>query len=137
MEEGRTFDIALIDGWHTFDHVLLDFFYLNSLIKIQGIIVFDDVTWYSINRVLRYVSRYPNYQIIGSVPVKRHWKKHAVYAIKNSLGVLARLLPKRLAQELYDDSVLRTDASLELNSSMVALRKVALDERCLNWHMPF
>jgi hypothetical protein len=32
LAEGRKFQFALIDGWHTFDHTLLDLFYVNRLL---------------------------------------------------------------------------------------------------------
>lgn len=36
LEKGAEFDFAFIDGWHTFDHSLVDFFYLNRLIRVGG-----------------------------------------------------------------------------------------------------
>ena len=63
LERNETFDFGFIDGWHTFDHALLDFFYLNRLIGIGGLIVFDDANWPSISRLLRYIIRYPAYKV--------------------------------------------------------------------------
>ena len=42
-KEGR-FDLIFIDGLHSYDQVMLDFYYANRLIRIGGFIVFDD-TW--------------------------------------------------------------------------------------------
>jgi len=43
-EESGHFDLVFIDGWHTFDHTLLDLFYANRLIRTGGYIVVDDCT---------------------------------------------------------------------------------------------
>ncbi len=39
-----SFDFILIDGWHTFDYTLMDFFYSNLLLKVGGTIVIDDAS---------------------------------------------------------------------------------------------
>ncbi|MTI29215.1 class I SAM-dependent methyltransferase, partial [Xanthovirga aplysinae] len=67
LNEKRKYDFALIDGWHTFDHTLIDFFYLNRLINTGGIIVIDDVGLPSINKLMRYILNYPAYELIGNV----------------------------------------------------------------------
>ena len=41
-KEAGTFDFIFIDGWHTFDYTLIDFFYADKLLKIGGFIVIDD-----------------------------------------------------------------------------------------------
>ena len=30
LEEKTVLDVAIIDGWHTFDHAMVDFFYVNN-----------------------------------------------------------------------------------------------------------
>ena len=59
-EEGNKFDFAFIDGWHTFDHTLIDFFYLNRMLDIGGILVIDDVGMPAINKLSRFIHTYPN-----------------------------------------------------------------------------
>ena len=60
---------ALIDGWHTFDQVLPDFFYVDQLLEDGGIVAFDDVVMAAINRAVRYFLNYPNYRIVESVTI--------------------------------------------------------------------
>jgi len=48
---GRRIDFAFIDGEHTFDHVLFDFFFIDQLLNVGGVVVFDDAAWPSIRRV--------------------------------------------------------------------------------------
>src|ERR1700737_4705573 len=67
LGSGLKVQFALIDGLHTFDQVLLDFFYVDQLLEDGGIVAFDDVGMTAINRVVRYASNYPNYRMVESV----------------------------------------------------------------------
>ena len=48
-------DFAFLDGQHTFDYVLVDFFYVDKILSVGGIIVFDDLQYPSVRKVCRYV----------------------------------------------------------------------------------
>lgn len=64
---GRKVDFAFIDGEHTFDHVLVDFFFVDQLLNVGGVVVFDDTGWPSIRRVARFVATNRAYKIVGHV----------------------------------------------------------------------
>ena len=66
LMEGTTIDFALIDGWHTFDQVMMEFYYLNRLLAIGGVIAFDDANRRSINRIIRHALTYPAYRVYGT-----------------------------------------------------------------------
>jgi len=51
---GTKIDFAFIDGMHTFDYTLIDFFYIDRLLKVGGVIVFDDLCIPAVNKVCRY-----------------------------------------------------------------------------------
>jgi predicted O-methyltransferase YrrM len=42
LEEGRSFDLAFVDGNHRFDGVFVDLVYLGRLIRPGGVVVLDD-----------------------------------------------------------------------------------------------
>jgi hypothetical protein len=42
--DGLKIQAAIIDGWHTFDHTLIDFFYINKMLEVGGVIIDD--TWF-------------------------------------------------------------------------------------------
>jgi predicted O-methyltransferase YrrM len=42
LADGRTFDLAFIDGNHRFDRVFLDLYYLGWLVRRGGIVILDD-----------------------------------------------------------------------------------------------
>jgi len=54
-------DAAYVDGWHTFDYVLLDFFYVDKLLAVGGIVGFNDSGWRAIRRALRFVATHRKY----------------------------------------------------------------------------
>ena len=48
-------DAAYVDGKHSFEYVLLDFFYLDKLLPVGGIIGFNDCGWQTVRKALRFV----------------------------------------------------------------------------------
>ena len=62
-----SFDFIFIDGWHTFDYTLVDFFYANLLLKINGFIIIDDVLHAGVKSCINYLtSNYKFYKKIES-----------------------------------------------------------------------
>ena len=76
LEKKNEYDLIFIDGWHTFDYTLLDFFYANLLLRKGGIIVIDDAYHQGVNKCLRYLdSNYKNYKRIKSPPTVGAYEK--------------------------------------------------------------
>jgi hypothetical protein len=40
--DGLRIDFAFIDGCHTFDYAMVDFFYIDKMLRVGGVVVFDD-----------------------------------------------------------------------------------------------
>lgn len=137
LEKGETFDFAFIDGWHTFDHVLLDFFYIDRLLKVQGIVVFDDIDYPGPRRLIRYISNYQNYEIICSLKYDRALKNRLSDCLVTGISALVKLLPERYTRQIFSDNVFRPNCSLALNTSIIALRKTNHDTRNWDWYAPF
>jgi predicted O-methyltransferase YrrM len=115
LEEGEgRFDFIFVDGWHTFDHTLLDCFYATRLLHVGGYLAIDDVTLPSVGQVVAFLKAYPCYEEhgwIGHEGVQPSWKG-------------------RLAGRLG----LPNSARLPV-VSMVALKKIAEDVRPWDWHV--
>jgi predicted O-methyltransferase YrrM len=127
IESGRSFQFALIDGFHTFDQVLVDFYFVNRLLDVGGIVVFDDVYLPGIDRVCRYVEKYPNYRMITpTMPAPMSLKRRLIEP-----GM--RLLSKTLPRSYFNESWL-SGASL---AGMVAFQKTAEDQRRWDWYKAF
>jgi hypothetical protein len=63
----NTFDFIFIDGWHTFDYTLVDFFYSNLLLKVGGTIIIDDALHNGVSAFVKYLdTNYKFYKKIES-----------------------------------------------------------------------
>jgi predicted O-methyltransferase YrrM len=69
--EGVRADLAFVDGWHTFDYVLVDFFLIDKMLRPQGVVMFDDADWPSVRPVVRFAVSNLGYEVVGTLPEKR------------------------------------------------------------------
>jgi predicted O-methyltransferase YrrM len=126
LKEGAEFDLAFIDGWHTFDQTLIDMYYANRLVKVGGYIIIDDADWISVSKAISYFTKYPCYRIVAGAagPVTK---------VVNLLWKLGKpfaelLFPRWLYDYIY---------GLGKYPSMVALQKVTKDDRSWKWFRSF
>jgi predicted O-methyltransferase YrrM len=63
------FDFVFVDGFHTFDYTLLDFFYANLLTKVGGVVAIDDALHAGVAKCVRYINtNYTFYRRLASPP---------------------------------------------------------------------
>ena len=93
LAEGRTFDLAFVDGNHRFDRVFLDLTYLGRLVRPGGIVFLDD---YQLPAVARAVSFYLSNRDWTLEEVSPQSEFHQWVVVRTSRG------PDRPA---YDDFV--------------------------------
>lgn len=138
-EKGEKYDFCFIDGWHTFDHTLIDFFYIDRLLDEGGIVAIDDITFPGIKKLMRYLVNYPNYKVIGGVPTKNHrgLAGHIYDGIIGAFRPLSKLFPMKMQYRIFSDNVIRPDKKLGLNVSMIALQKTGPDNRRWDWYVDF
>ncbi len=136
LAQGKQFDFVFIDGWHTLDHTLLDLFYANQLLKVGGVVVVDDVlTIKPVNKAVRYFLNYPAYQFIGKAPYKHSLKRQVYYTVTEFFALLTYLIPLR--KKIFNPYWLQSDRNLQVDSPMVAMEKIATDQRSWNWYEEF
>lgn len=125
--EGQ-FDFVFIDGWHTFDHTLLDCFYATRLLRIGGVLAIDDASFPSVRRVVNFIKLYPCYEEVGSVSrmLNTSLKKRIARILLSPINrdTWATILAPHLHRRLFEDREVR----------MVALKKVKEDTRDELWH---
>jgi predicted O-methyltransferase YrrM len=74
IKEGIRIDFAYIDGWHTFDYALLDFFFLDKMLKPGGICALNDCDFLAVNKVIRFIKTHRRYREIDvGLPARLSW----------------------------------------------------------------
>lgn len=131
--EGTRLDFAFIDGWHTFDYTLLDFFYVDRMLRSGGLVVVDDAQWPSVRKALRYVLTNRGYRVRAcftpeNAPPfrRRRWLARLARAAGPLRGLLA-------PEWTRDDEAL----GLAPAATCVALEKTDDDARDWKFHAPF
>ncbi|MBI4002261.1 MAG: class I SAM-dependent methyltransferase [Nitrospira defluvii] len=130
LGEGTVLDMAFIDGLHTFDQVLLDFYYVNRMLRPGGVIVFDDVDMPSIQKALRCVLTYPCYELYDPSRFQ-----HGPGSLFGRLRSTVATLPG-MSQVLHPHFVRRA-WEMGLSEPYVAVRKTGPDDREWTWYEDF
>lgn len=127
----QKFDLIFVDGWHTFDHTLIDCFYATRLLRVGGILVIDDLAIRPVKRCVEYLLTYPCYQAIDSISfpklpsIKRRAAKLAQRLVPESTG--REMIAPRLCEKIYGDNL----------TTMIALQKIEEDRRGWDWFREF
>jgi predicted O-methyltransferase YrrM len=131
-DHASQFDLIFVDGWHTFDHTLIDCFYATRLLRVGGYLLIDDARWFSVSKAIRYLENYPCYERHGSVrcdPAESRWEARAARTLFSipPLSLALSYLPHTVRVLLSDSD----------QNSLVALRKRAEDSRSWDWYVDF
>ena len=95
LEQGVVLDLGFIDGWHTFDYTLLDFFYIDKMLRPGGVVLIHDRSWPSKQKVLRFIRTHRHYKELPVrsanprllkwlrrvIAAKWHWLRGAPFGI--------------------------------------------------------
>jgi hypothetical protein len=123
LSEGVQIDFAFIDGWHTFDFVLVDFFYVDRLLRAGGIVVLDDTDFQSIWKLCQYIVSNRAYKVVQCLRAPEQRRR-------NPLPKLARSTWRALSGQTRHDGLLPY-------SRCIAFRKEADDSRTWDFHKDF
>ncbi len=61
LAAGTKCQFAYIDGWHTFDYTLVDFWYLDKMLPAGGVVAFNDCGWPAVDKVIKFVLSHRKY----------------------------------------------------------------------------
>jgi predicted O-methyltransferase YrrM len=93
LAEGTKVDLAYVDGNHTFDYTLLDFFYIDKMLSPGGVVGFNDCHMAAVNKVLNFVTKHRKYVEVPILP--------RTYLGRNWAISLARWVLNRQSQDRY------------------------------------
>lgn len=138
LSEGRIYDFALIDGLHTADQTMVDFYYLDRMLRVGGILVFDDANSPAVNKIVRYVSTYPNYRLLAASG-RRGPLRRSINALKSGLSLatwpLRKILKDKAFREIFDVSLMDLRLLWSIDShTMIAFEKTGECARDTNWY---
>jgi predicted O-methyltransferase YrrM len=137
LEHETRIDFAFIDGWHTFGHTLLDFFYVNRMLNVGGVVAFDDTNWKSISKLCRFISRYPCYRIFGILPPETknlHAQTIRSFSMTKKLvkSLITHVIALKPSLEYF-----KQDLKIARAGRCIAFIKEKEDKRNYNWHIDF
>ena len=131
FHEGYKIQYAYIDTTKRFDVVMQDFYFLDKMLEVSGVIILDDCGggWPGIQRVARYVSNLRNYQIIGRHARQLESKKKKMARL--FLNTIIKALP--FTQKVYPTTDFENDVDKGINYNCIAFQKTSPDERSWDW----
>ena len=134
QETGVVCDLAFIDGYHTFDHMLVDFFLVDRILRVGGIVVFHDVGYPGVRKACRFVALNRAYRVLACGPGSRVSRRTRFGSFISRMPLFAALRRTLLRPELVC-----TDASLGIfpGTNMVAFEKLGEDDRRWDHYVEF
>jgi len=92
LASGLKIEFAYIDGWHTFDYALLDWWYLDRMLRVGGIAAFNDCSWPAVEKAIDFVLSHRKYtEIDVGIPMPRRRKKELLRLLTLGLKKLPPL----------------------------------------------
>jgi len=70
----ENFDFAFVDGRHHFDYVITDFLFIDKMLSINGLVVFDDLWILGVRTAVSYILTNRAYQLTKSDYKIKNWK---------------------------------------------------------------
>jgi predicted O-methyltransferase YrrM len=123
---GQRIDFAFIDGWHTFDYAMLDFFYVDRLLHVGGLLVLDDTVYPALQKLARYIASHRCYTAIDHGASLVPTRTRRMFDVATAPLRWQPIRP--LAGRLFKPEVLSLDASIGLAPAhFVAFRKTGED----------
>jgi predicted O-methyltransferase YrrM len=134
---GQRIDFAFIDGWHTFDFSLVDFFFIDRMLNVGGIVAFDDADWPAVRKVCRFARTNLSYSLMnvgGLSGVRRPSLKRRLGTLLPRRGPFRKLLPPHMLMRSED---VKLDLEMGMAGSCIAFRKEANDGRRFDHFVDF
>ena len=132
VEAGTRIQFGFIDGWHTFDHTLVDFFYLDMMMDIGGVMILDDVGYPGLQRLAHFIITNRDYSFLDADP------RPVPQGFRNSAKTLAQSILQPVVRDNHTPSKASKNLQEPINrSQLIALKKNGHDKRSFDHFVPF
>ncbi|MEP6596324.1 MAG: class I SAM-dependent methyltransferase [Ginsengibacter sp.] len=133
INEKKKIQFAYIDSTKVFDILLVDFYLINKIMDIGGVIIFDDCGFPGIKKLVKLISKMPFYKIYGT-----HYKEQETLKknlIKRSASFVLRHAPFR--NKIFPGIDFKTDQQNGIDYHCIAFEKTSDDKRSWDWYVDF
>ena len=131
--DNENIQFAYIDSTKLFDVIFHDFYFIDKILDIGGVIVFDDCTFPGIRKVVRFIANHPSYKILGAL--NEDFKTTKFSMVEKIITTVINLLPFK--KRVYPTTSFKTDKSLGINYFCIAFQKIKDDNRSFYWNENF
>jgi predicted O-methyltransferase YrrM len=129
ISEGVQIDFAYIDAGKRMDDILIFVHFLGRLLRVGGLIAFDDLTFPGIRKALRYVVQQDHFKTTAEFGSQRP------SMLRRSISYFALRMPK--GDRLFAPELLRPDEAFGVSGNCVVLDKIAEPAEGWQWHTLF
>jgi hypothetical protein len=84
-------DLAYIDGFHSYEYALLDLFYIDRMLRVGGVVGFNDCDWPAVIPTLHFVQKHRHYEAVDVGLRPAYGTRNET--VRKYLRAEARLLP--------------------------------------------
>ena len=123
---------AYVDTTKVFDIVLQDFYFIDKILDVGGVVIFDDATTPGINLVMRFINSLSHYEILDKHEELKVSKKYSIgeKIFENLIGSLP------FKKRFMGNFSLKSSRELGLNYRCIAFKKIDKDKRTWDWDAP-
>lgn len=134
--DGVQIDFAFIDGMHTFDYAMVDFFYIDKLLRVGGVVVLDDGDLPSIRKLCRFILTNRSYSVFQCLCLGRTRDRKLSFKRRliHRAAQVSELFKRLVKPEFFEIDI---ELGLNSGSRCIALRKDAEDTRRWDFHRDF
>jgi predicted O-methyltransferase YrrM len=118
LQETTSVQVGFIDGLHHFEQCALEFYYIDRMLPVGGVVIFDDVNWPAIRRVVRLVMSRGTYDVTDHNGPKVH-RPTILGRARKALTMLP------YAEQLLRPDFIVRDWELGIRGSCVAMTKIS------------
>jgi len=122
-------DFAYMDSSKVFDVELFNVYLLTRILRIGGVIVFDDCSFPGIKKLVRFLRKHPSFRLVFQ------FKKIKTGYRRRIFSRLCGFLP--YSHKIFRPEILEPDYQLGLDYHCIGFEKISEDNRNWKWHADF